>query len=463
MSVKAMAFVWEYSEQKSTKLLMLLGIADHCDDDGKCFPGVKRLQLKTRLENYKSASRIICDLEMAGEVTIVRRRGRSSIYYLTKFCEVNGLSIPQMVDTIDVDDPPPNGGQGIPKTVDDPPPNGGQGIPKTVDDPPPNGGLESSVKSSVDPSVEPSVESSSSKSKGDDDDFKLNNKERKIVFEVFGAITAVAKKGLLDNRERTVGLCEYVIATRRCLVEEHAQYVRTPARWMLTMINNNDPVPDVPVMTAEREAFDLAAKEVREQEKYRAGFTDDQWAAKVEQDQVAIDRDAALKTANGKAKRDADAEKVEASRLATEAAKLSREQETSSWNEKREIERKEWRQITEQKLKNNGNDRLAVIEATSKAFKGIASIGGAGNAKWQRLMISNRLLNMSDLFKCVRCGEEEIKLLDGTKKCVEVLTVIFSHHSDAVYEAARKLSSDSLQPFVRVISALQYHEVNADG
>ena len=261
MSVKAMAFVWEHSEQKNTKLLMLLGIADHCDDEGKCFPGVKRLQLKTRLENYKSASRIICDLETAGEVTIVRRRGRSSIYYLTEFCEANGLSIPQMVDTIDDDDPPQNGGQGIPKTVDDPPPNGEQGIPKTVDDPPPNGGLESSVKSSVDPSVDPSIESSSI---GDEDD--LLDNELAMVLDVFGTLEK-AESTLALSKALTVGWCDYALRL------DDSQIKKSRAGYVFRMVRKKEIVPKSPPMPVESDVD----KHKRLDKEFRAGFSDEEW------------------------------------------------------------------------------------------------------------------------------------------------------------------------------------------
>ena len=50
MSIKAMNYIWEHSEQKGTKLLVLLAIADRCNDEGECFPGTLRIASKTRIK-----------------------------------------------------------------------------------------------------------------------------------------------------------------------------------------------------------------------------------------------------------------------------------------------------------------------------------------------------------------------------------------------------------------------------
>lgn len=49
MSNKALTYVWEKAPYESTRLLVLLAIADFADDDGVCFPGVTRLAAKARL------------------------------------------------------------------------------------------------------------------------------------------------------------------------------------------------------------------------------------------------------------------------------------------------------------------------------------------------------------------------------------------------------------------------------
>lgn len=44
-----MTAVWEQSQTKGSNLLLLLAIADHADDDGFAWPGIKRLAHKTRM------------------------------------------------------------------------------------------------------------------------------------------------------------------------------------------------------------------------------------------------------------------------------------------------------------------------------------------------------------------------------------------------------------------------------
>ena len=43
MSVRYMSMVWEYSQHKGVQLLLLLAIADHCNDDGLAYPSIGRL------------------------------------------------------------------------------------------------------------------------------------------------------------------------------------------------------------------------------------------------------------------------------------------------------------------------------------------------------------------------------------------------------------------------------------
>ncbi len=54
MSIKAVSWVWEHSPEKSTRLLMLIAIADYCDDEGICYPSVRRLAEKCRLSSRRA-------------------------------------------------------------------------------------------------------------------------------------------------------------------------------------------------------------------------------------------------------------------------------------------------------------------------------------------------------------------------------------------------------------------------
>ena len=48
MSVQHMHLVWEYSQHKGMQLFLLLSIADHCNDEGICYPSIGRLAKKIR-------------------------------------------------------------------------------------------------------------------------------------------------------------------------------------------------------------------------------------------------------------------------------------------------------------------------------------------------------------------------------------------------------------------------------
>ena len=97
MSIKAMTWVWDNSPQKSTNLLMLLAIADFCNDEGVCYPGVPRLAKKCRLQE-RGARKVITKLQDVGEITVVvgghegRKKGRNTnLYYLNGYRRSIGL------------------------------------------------------------------------------------------------------------------------------------------------------------------------------------------------------------------------------------------------------------------------------------------------------------------------------------------------------------------------------------
>ena len=74
MSVKVMAYVWE-TDLKGPQKLMLLAIADHCNDDGEsAFPGLERLAMKGSV-TIRSAQRTIMNLEESGELHVEERAG----------------------------------------------------------------------------------------------------------------------------------------------------------------------------------------------------------------------------------------------------------------------------------------------------------------------------------------------------------------------------------------------------
>lgn len=58
MSIKAMVYVWQMP-YKSPQKLMLLAIADRCDDEGICFPGVSTLAKKCSIGDRGPHSKTI--------------------------------------------------------------------------------------------------------------------------------------------------------------------------------------------------------------------------------------------------------------------------------------------------------------------------------------------------------------------------------------------------------------------
>ena len=91
MSVHVTSYIWKHSKQSGTRMVMMLSIADRCDDDGGCFPGQRDLADRARLTNTKSASGIVNKLAADGELTIVRRQGHSNYYFARKYCIANGI------------------------------------------------------------------------------------------------------------------------------------------------------------------------------------------------------------------------------------------------------------------------------------------------------------------------------------------------------------------------------------
>jgi len=102
MSIKAMTWYWEHSKQEGHKLLLLLALADWSDDEGECYPSVKRLAQRIR-RNRRTAQRAINELEKEGELLIHQGMGkgqegrRSSLYYLLKYRNALSIDIPPML------------------------------------------------------------------------------------------------------------------------------------------------------------------------------------------------------------------------------------------------------------------------------------------------------------------------------------------------------------------------------
>lgn len=76
MSVRMLSAVLERSRAKAGALLVLISLADWADDDGWCFPSVKRLAWKARLTE-RATQYAISDLVEIGELEVIPNRGRN--------------------------------------------------------------------------------------------------------------------------------------------------------------------------------------------------------------------------------------------------------------------------------------------------------------------------------------------------------------------------------------------------
>lgn len=70
MSVGVMSWVWKHSEARGTQLLVLLAIADHCQDDGHgAYPGIESLAAKCRM-SPRAVQDNIYRLQESGELGV---------------------------------------------------------------------------------------------------------------------------------------------------------------------------------------------------------------------------------------------------------------------------------------------------------------------------------------------------------------------------------------------------------
>lgn len=88
MAIDVMTRVWKQSKQKGSELLLLLGIADHCDDDGVCWPSIKKLAEKSRMSE-RQTQRNIDSLIENGELYVEKTVGRHNC---NKYFVMTGFS-----------------------------------------------------------------------------------------------------------------------------------------------------------------------------------------------------------------------------------------------------------------------------------------------------------------------------------------------------------------------------------
>lgn len=266
MSNAVSSHIWENSKQSGTKLVMMLKIADNCDDQGGCFPGQKYLADKTRLKNVKSVSGIVNTLADDGELTIVRRNGHSNYYFAREYCIKMGLDLQELLKGYGLKGPleivggwendPPSDEEVTPPEIVDTPPSDEEVTPhEIVDDPPSDGDIESSINHQSESSKKSSKESSSKSGDDDEDDFDLSDKELSIVRQAFGSLTKTAKKLLEKDKDETLFWSEYVIAANRAYDPgDDDDYVQSPSGFIWTYVHKDSPRKPLPVESEARRA-----------------------------------------------------------------------------------------------------------------------------------------------------------------------------------------------------------------
>jgi len=75
MSIRVITDLWECSNLKGTSLLLMLAVADYCDDARTCWPATKTLANKARL-SQRQTQRLLHQLEEAGHLIIHKGEGR---------------------------------------------------------------------------------------------------------------------------------------------------------------------------------------------------------------------------------------------------------------------------------------------------------------------------------------------------------------------------------------------------
>ena len=76
MSVTVMARVWRNSKAKHASLLVLLAIADFCNDEDEAWPSIATLAMKARLTT-RQVKRVLIALEEAGEIQVIKNAGQN--------------------------------------------------------------------------------------------------------------------------------------------------------------------------------------------------------------------------------------------------------------------------------------------------------------------------------------------------------------------------------------------------
>lgn len=93
MSVRVMSLVWENPDLSATDKIVMLSLADHADDEGRCYPSINRLVARTGLK-IRTVQTAIKRLEQGGYLIIELNAGK------------RGTNLYTVIPTPAVDAPP---------------------------------------------------------------------------------------------------------------------------------------------------------------------------------------------------------------------------------------------------------------------------------------------------------------------------------------------------------------------
>lgn len=84
MSIKVMSAVWEIEGIDSSECLVMMALADHADDSGRCYPSIARLAKRTKLSD-RGVQKVITRLIEKGYVTVSPSAGQggANLYTVT--------------------------------------------------------------------------------------------------------------------------------------------------------------------------------------------------------------------------------------------------------------------------------------------------------------------------------------------------------------------------------------------
>lgn len=107
MSIKVMSAVWECDALDASERLVMLSLADHADDAGRCYPSVARLCRRTSMSD-RGVQKVIARLVARGFIAIRPNAGQGGANLYTVTATPEPRSPPNDVHPRTTFAPPPN-------------------------------------------------------------------------------------------------------------------------------------------------------------------------------------------------------------------------------------------------------------------------------------------------------------------------------------------------------------------